>query len=195
MIVKEAWGTAVDGVAESDPTQVTTARRVPAVAVSLSCLGSGQNSIFASNISLTSHEGKDYVFLLCCAYAQLCSTATPGTAARQAPLSMGILQAGTLVGFCAFQGICNAGIEPRSPALQVDFLPSEPPGKPHLAHLCVLNLIPEEERNLGVGDEGWDCWEWGGKWQGGFYVWYFELFPSWDFCLHYLLSIYSRLSP
>jgi len=82
---------------------------------------------------------------------------------------------------CPPGDLSNPGIEPRSPALQVDSSPSEPPKKPHIAPLCPLNLIPEEERNSGLGDEGWDCWEWGGKWQGGFYaitIWYFEVFPS-----------------
>ena len=30
--------------------------------------------------------------------------------------------------------LCNPGIEPRSPALQVDSLPSEPPRKPAIAY-------------------------------------------------------------
>ena len=56
----------------------------------------------------------------------------PWTVAHQAPLSMGILQAriqewiaGPPPGH-----LPNPGIGPRSPALQVVSLPSEPPGKP-----------------------------------------------------------------
>ena len=52
---------------------------------------------------------------------------TPCTAARQAPLSMGIPQARILgwVGMPSSRG----SSPPRSPALQVDSLPSEPPGE------------------------------------------------------------------
>ena len=44
----------------------------------------------------------------------------------------GILQARILewVAFPFFRGFSQPWIEPRSPALQVDFLPTEPPGKP-----------------------------------------------------------------
>ena len=54
------------------------------------------------------------------------------TAACQAPLSMGILQAETLewVAMPSSRDLPKPGIEPRSPALQADSLPSEPPGKP-----------------------------------------------------------------
>ena len=47
-------------------------------------------------------------------------------------LSVGILQARILewVVMPASQGSSQPGIEPRSPALQVDSLPSETPGKP-----------------------------------------------------------------
>ena len=38
----------------------------------------------------------------------------------------------------------NPGIEPGSPALQTDVLPSEPPGKPHYSH------ITEEKRWLSA---------------------------------------------
>ena len=58
--------------------------------------------------------------------------ATLWTAARQAPVSMGILQAkNTGVGCHALvQGnLPNPGIEPRAPALQADSLPSELPEK------------------------------------------------------------------
>ena len=46
----------------------------------------------------------------------------------------GILQARILewVGFPFSRGFPNPGIEPRSPALQADSLPAEPPGKPFL---------------------------------------------------------------
>ena len=44
--------------------------------------------------------------------------ATPWTVARQAPLPMGNLP--------------NPGIDPASPALQADSLPSEPPGKAYV---------------------------------------------------------------
>ena len=58
---------------------------------------------------------------------------TPWTAARQASLSMGILQAkDTGVGCHALlQGnLPNPVIQPRSPTLLADSLLTEPPGKP-----------------------------------------------------------------
>ena len=73
--------------------------------------------------------------MLCCA-AQLLSHVrlfgTPRTVARQAPLSMGILQAGILewVVLPFSRGSSRPGIKPGSPALQVDSLPAELPGKP-----------------------------------------------------------------
>ena len=46
----------------------------------------------------------------------------------------------------------NPGIEPRSPALQVDSLPAEPPGKPKNSGVCSLSLLqgifPTQELNL-----------------------------------------------
>ena len=52
--------------------------------------------------------------------------------AHKAPLSMGILQARILewVAMHSSRGSSNPGTEARFPALQVDSLPSEPPGKP-----------------------------------------------------------------
>ena len=51
--------------------------------------------------------------------------------ARQAPLSMGILQARVLewVAMPSSTGSSHPGIEPRYPALQAGSLPAELPGK------------------------------------------------------------------
>ena len=58
--------------------------------------------------------------------------ATLWTVARQAPLSMGFSRQEYWSGLpCPPPGdLPSPGIEPRSPALQMDSLPSEPPGKP-----------------------------------------------------------------
>ena len=51
--------------------------------------------------------------------------------AHQAPLSMGFSRREYWSGLsCPPPGNPNPGVEPRSPALQADSLPSDPPGKP-----------------------------------------------------------------
>ena len=57
--------------------------------------------------------------------------ATPWTVAYQAPLSMGFSRQGCWSGlpFPSPGDLPNPGIKSRSPALQADALPSEPPGK------------------------------------------------------------------
>ena len=67
---------------------------------------------------------------------------TPWTVAHQALLSMGILQARILewVAMPSSRGSSDPRIEPRSPQLQADSLPSEPPGKPYLLLLLQKNL-------------------------------------------------------
>ena len=72
---------------------------------------------------------------MCCAVlsrVQLFTTAW--TVACQAPLSMGILQTRILdwVAMPSSGDPANPGIEPKSPALWVDSLPAELPGKPNL---------------------------------------------------------------
>ena len=56
--------------------------------------------------------------------------ATPRTVAYQAPLSMGFSKQECWSGlpFPSPGDLPDPGIEPRSPALQADTLPSEPPG-------------------------------------------------------------------
>ena len=79
---------------------------------------------------------------------------TPWTRANQAPLSMGILQAGYWSGLpCPPPGdFPNPGIEPRSFALQADSLPAEPPGKPQEywsgQPSLLWGIFPTQESNL-----------------------------------------------
>ena len=60
------------------------------------------------------------------------SCVTLWTVAHQASLSMGFSRQEYCSGlpFPSPGDLPNPGIEPRSPALQADALPSEPPGKP-----------------------------------------------------------------
>ena len=61
------------------------------------------------------------------------NSVTPWTVARQAPLPMGFTRQEywSAQPFPSPGDLSNSGIEPRSPALQVDSLPAEPPGKPN----------------------------------------------------------------
>ena len=61
--------------------------------------------------------------------------ATPGTVAYEAPLSMGFSRQKywSQLPFPSPWDLPDPGIEPGSPALQADALPSEPPGKPSIA--------------------------------------------------------------
>ena len=70
--------------------------------------------------------------------------ATPWTVAYQAPLSMEFSRQEYWTGlpFPSPGDLPDPGIKPRSPALQADALPSEPPGKPHLCHKkCFFFLL------------------------------------------------------
>ena len=50
--------------------------------------------------------------------------------------------------------LCNSGIEPKSPPLQVDSVPAEPPGKPKNTGVGSLSLIqgnfPTQESKWGL---------------------------------------------
>ena len=81
---------------------------------------------------------------------------TPWTAACQASLSMGFSRQEYRNGLpCPPPGhLPNPGIKPRSPSLQADSLPAEPPGKPKntgvgsLSHL--QGIFPTQESNRGL---------------------------------------------
>ena len=66
--------------------------------------------------------------------------ATPWTVALQAPLSMGFFRQEYWSGLpCPSPGnLPNPGIEPVSPALLADSVPSEPPGKPLFPYIVTF---------------------------------------------------------
>ena len=70
--------------------------------------------------------------------------ATLWTVAHQAPLSMGFSRQEHWNGLpCPLPGnLPDPGIEPRSPALEADSLPSKPPGKPIYIYILFQILFP-----------------------------------------------------
>ena len=66
----------------------------------------------------------------------------PWTVPRQAPLSIGFSRQEywSRLPFLSPGDLPNSGIEPRSPALPADSLPSEPPGKPKNTGVGSLSL-------------------------------------------------------
>ena len=73
---------------------------------------------------------------------------TPWTAAYQAPPSMGFSRQEYWSGvpFPSPGDLPDPGIEPRSPTLQADSLPSEPPGKPINTGVGSLSLLRGSSR-------------------------------------------------
>ena len=92
-----------------------------------------------------------------CLVSQSCPTlCDPWTVAFQAPLSMGFSRQEYWSGLpCPPPGdLPNPGIEPRSPALQADSLPAEPPGKPKNTGMGGLSVLQRifltQESNQGL---------------------------------------------
>ena len=75
--------------------------------------------------------------------------ATPWTVALQAPLSMGFSRQEYWRGlpFHSPGHLPDPGIKPRSSALQVDSLPSKPPGNPFLEDIILQKLLTIWEKN------------------------------------------------
>ena len=76
--------------------------------------------------------------------------ATPWTVAYQGPPSMGFSRQKSWSGlpFPSPGDLPNPGIEPGSPALQADALPSEPPGKPILFYFILFFYQGETESEV-----------------------------------------------
>ena len=102
-----------------------------------------------------------HFYAVLCLVIQSCLTlCDPMDWAFQSPLSMGILQARILewVAMPFSSGLPNQGVEPRSPALQVDFLPSwatrEAQYSPSLLYKeLILRHILSNKKCYGLGQE------------------------------------------
>ena len=84
-------------------------------------------------------------------FAKSCPTlATLWTVACQALLSMGFSRQEYWSGlpFSSPEDLPDPGIEPGSPKLQTDALPSEPPGKPNKNDKSLINFI--KDKRMGV---------------------------------------------
>ena len=75
------------------------------------------------------------------------------TVACQAPLSMGFFRQESWSGLscCSPGDLLDPGIEPTSPALQVDSLPSEPSSNPTLSFWAVLHQRQTQDKLLILG--------------------------------------------
>ena len=90
----------------------------------------------------------DKCLCVCVSHSRLlCLTLTLRTAACQAALSMVFSREGywSRLPFPLPGDLSNSGIEPGSPALQTDSLPSEPPGEPNK---CLNNIKIKTPSNL-----------------------------------------------
>ena len=118
------------------------------------CSWRWRSSIQSSKTRPGADYGSEVKCVCVCLDVQSCATlcdpmncSPPGTHIH------GILQAGILgrVDVSLSRDLPNPGIEPGSPALQVDSLPSEPPGK-HICQLCMhaklLNLCLQGLSNV-----------------------------------------------
>ena len=109
-------------------------------------IGKGNEPLDASYKFL--HLSQIAVAAICCLVAKSCPTvATPWTVAHQAPLSMGFSRQEYWRGlpFASPGNLPDLGIQLKSPALQVDSLLSEPPGKPIFQ--ITSGICPRKERD------------------------------------------------
>ena len=106
--------------------------------------------------------------------------ATPWTVAYQAPLSMGFSRQECWSGlpFPSPGDLPNLGIEPGSPALQADALPSEPPGfegRRLISRIRKESILKDEEEldSPELGTEEWKNER--GSVQGRLYGYFFKI--------------------
>ena len=104
-------------------------------------------------------------FVCVCVLSLVRLFAAPCTASCQAPLSMGFSRQEYWSGLPCLppRDLPNPGTEPRSPTLQADSLPSEPPGKPKNIGVGGLSLLqgifPTQELNFCIAGGFFTSWD------------------------------------
>ena len=94
---------------------------------------------FFIHLSASGYLGCFHVLAIVkCEVTESCPTLTPWTVVYLAPPSMGFSRQKyrSRLPFPSLGDLPNPGIKPRFPALQVDPLPAEPPGKPSYYKQC-----------------------------------------------------------
>ena len=90
------------------------------------------SSVLDLDVHASNQQPRDSLLVFVSSRSGVSDSATPWTAAHQAPLSLGFSRQGYWIGlpFPSPGDLPDPGIEPRSPALQADSLPTELSGKP-----------------------------------------------------------------
>ena len=108
-----------------------------------------QHQLFSTSREKTLFPKEDHHFRgnmtvrKCVLFSHVLLFVTPWTVAFQTPLSIGFSRQEYWSGlpFPSSEDLSNPGIEPRSPSLQADSLPSESPGKLTVRKYQITNAI------------------------------------------------------
>ena len=107
------------------------------------------------------HKTYNLIMWMCQSFSCVWFFVTPWTVTFQAPLSMEFSRQEYWSGLPppSLGNFPNPGIEPRSPALQADYLPSEPPGKP-VMWILVWNynfIVKTLQLHVSYANQSWIC--------------------------------------
>ena len=122
-------------------------------------IGKGMEELEAPNSSGRNTKGNNHYrsqYVLMCSVTQSCpALCDPMDCSLPVSSVHGILQARILewIAVPSPGNLPNPGIEPRSPALQADSLPAEPPGKPKdLTDICKNFLQDTDPHQMKTAD-------------------------------------------
>ena len=138
-----SWGSSDSRAAALKPDSSQTLATVRASESQLVDVFSGFIST-QSGVGNREEGNTFYIFMFCVFMLSRDDSATPWTAAGQAPLSVGFSRPECWSGlpFPPPGDLPNPGMEPASPALAGGFFTTEPPGKPHGSPITTPRINP-----------------------------------------------------